>query len=371
MIAVAAIVIDNWASLYFLAVVVKTHYKQQRYLCKVACTVLSLMNEKAEPAVNNTTVDAAIEDCNPEEFDSITIENATIDTSPTYYIMLLFLRAFFDCAFNKNWRFLLQNNPHFGKNTYGQGAQFMAERAVIMYNQANDLMTKKDTNRDSPTYGQQIGGWKDKDEFQVYLEEVKTVPVNGVEGGVDRAFFEQRLPEMFLNEYINNMRTHILSTWWGDDLLHYMIGGDPTLAKEFCKMLVHYNEEYEGDAAAVDSDTGDFVNQFTPANYTYTGTPESTTLGIHHSLFDTSADLLELNVKDTMSTITANTKWQKVLEDPFLTNKKHWECIEQMAAMPQVVRLFDLDENGKKKYSCIMLFFSTLYDLICYSIQQH
>jgi hypothetical protein len=60
------IFLDNYCSIYFFAVAIKTHYKSDNYLCKVACTLISLMNERAEPLENGELIEALIESQNIE-----------------------------------------------------------------------------------------------------------------------------------------------------------------------------------------------------------------------------------------------------------------------------------------------------------------
>ena len=44
-------------SIYFLVIAIKTHFKTDTYLCKVAWTLISLMNERAEPTILSTAGD--------------------------------------------------------------------------------------------------------------------------------------------------------------------------------------------------------------------------------------------------------------------------------------------------------------------------
>jgi hypothetical protein len=50
------IFIDNYCSIYFLSIAIKTHFKTNTYLCKVACTLISLMNERAEPILSTAAI---------------------------------------------------------------------------------------------------------------------------------------------------------------------------------------------------------------------------------------------------------------------------------------------------------------------------
>ena len=54
MIKVSSIILDNWVPIYFLAVTIKTKETSEKYLCKVACTVISLMNERSVANVDSS-----------------------------------------------------------------------------------------------------------------------------------------------------------------------------------------------------------------------------------------------------------------------------------------------------------------------------
>ena len=92
-------ILDNWAQIYFLAVAAKTTYPTKRYLCKVACTVIRLMNMKSAP---KSPQDGASYADSIEATDDQSAENRALDgqyTQPikeaesTFYIMLLFFRV--------------------------------------------------------------------------------------------------------------------------------------------------------------------------------------------------------------------------------------------------------------------------------------
>lgn len=334
MIKVTAIVLDNWASLYFLAIAIKTHFPQKRYLCKVACTVISLMNVREVPVIDGSeqSYDDAINTCDINSSENAALSGQygqTIQQSEsTFYVMLLFHRAFTDCAFNDSWRFLVQNDPWLGENTYGQGSRMMAERLVVMYNQVDELK-KNDA-------------WQNRKEFGKYMTAVNSIPDNIGRKGADKNFFLKRLPKEFFDAYCANMDKHFLKTWWASELVHYMIGGDPVLAKEFARMCVHYEKQY--DTGTTINNEGEETNaRITP--YDYKDTPEMVTLGPHHVMFDDKAEPITLNVQHSMELITANVEWHKVVEDKFV--KKHWARIQDLASADGVVNLFDVDKDGE------------------------
>lgn len=343
-------VLDNWAQIYFLAVTVKTHYPTKRYLCKVACTVIRLMNMKSAPkeAEDATTFADSIDSTDDESAENQALNGQFTqpikESESIFYIMLLFHRAFTDYAFNDTWRFILQNNHHFGSNTFGQGAQFMAERAAILYNKAMELMTVDDNG---------VPGWKTaSDGFKKYIEAAETVPeVAAKDGDVDRIFFLEELPRKFLEIYTKNINEWILKTWWSSDLVHYILGGDPTLAKVFADMLVYYKEELSDISQDdVEDAPSDEEYQLPCAPYNYDRINRfcedgTTALGRHHVMNDEKADLIKLNVRDAMKLITKNVDWRIVLKDKFVND--HWDQIEDLARVDSIVDVFAMDKNGK------------------------
>ena len=333
-IKVTAILLDNWASVYFLAVAIKTHVKTDNYLCKVACTVISLMNEREEAKVDesNVTYDNSINATNVDspEFASLQYTQQNEKSPPTFYLMLLFRRAFCECAFNDIWKKTLQNDPYFGPGTFGQCSRLMCELSAIIHKQVAEL--KSDNYK----------GWMDKKPFEKYKNEIEKVPEDVDGDGANRRFFKKELPQKFLDTFSFNLDKHIYKTWWSTELIHYMLGGDSVLAKEFAKMLVHYKNEYE-TAMTTDED-GEEVNAII-APYPYTDTPDTATLGLHHVFFDETKEPITMDVRATMELVTASVNWADVVKNKFVVT--HWEKIEQLAAAEEVVNLFMVTEDGK------------------------
>ena len=81
----------------------------------------------------------------------------------------------------------------------------------------------------------------------------------------------------------------------------------------------------------------DHINQFCEGGMTR--------LGRHHVMNDEKADLIKLNVRDTMEMITKDVDWKIVLNDKFV--KEHWDQIENLATTKGVVDLFSIGKDGK------------------------
>jgi hypothetical protein len=144
MILMTDVFLKNYVSIYFLAIAVKTHYKSDSYLWKLGCTLLSLMNERAEPSVDITdNIHHYIElftTNNANERGCDKRNNAiSLETSPTFYTMLLFFQAFCKYAFNHHFAFMKCNDPYFGSGTFGQLTCFMPERIYLMKREVSTL----------------------------------------------------------------------------------------------------------------------------------------------------------------------------------------------------------------------------------------
>ena len=48
-----AILLDNWTGVYFLGIGVKSYFKSDSHVWKLACCLISLMNEKASPVIES------------------------------------------------------------------------------------------------------------------------------------------------------------------------------------------------------------------------------------------------------------------------------------------------------------------------------
>ena len=281
----------------------------------------------------------AIESINPENEAIGRYEQQQKPTHPTFYVMLLWQRAFCEHAFNRNWTWTLQNHYYFGGgvNSHGHLAPMMAERSAIIRKQAHQLLD---------------GGWKNIEEFDKYRAAVESFPVKVLGTGPNRKFFEKDLPQRFVKKYLEKIDEHILKRWWNDKMIYYMLGGDPVLAKEFAKMCVHYKSQYKENGNQVD-DEGNAVNADI-TDYSYATTPSTTTLGAHHIMFDEKAEPIKLDVKETLQLITNDKdfQWHRVLDTKFVKDD-YWEQIVLLAEADGVVDLFRFKEDGKSVYSLL------------------
>ena len=62
---------------------------------------------------------------------------------------------------------------------------------------------------------------------------------------------------------------------------------------------------------------------------------------------------VEINVRDSMKFLTANSNLSKILKGNFV--KEHWALVEKLATADDIVRLFDkLDDGELSAYCCYL-----------------
>ena len=238
--------------------------------------------------------------------------------------MLLFHQEFCEYVFTDSFNFLLTNDPYFGSGTFGQLGCFMAERICVIDKHLSDL---------------EDGGWTEKDAFKAYKTALKGIPDKS-DSFANKEFFDKLAPTMIW-VFRQNLDKHVFDHWRSDPLLHYMIGGDPTLAKEFAKLLVQ-----------CESDSGESVEEEDGASLfpRYVFPDTNIELGEHHTMGNGA---VEINVRDSMKFLTANSDLSKILKGNFV--KEHWALVEKLATADDIVRLFDkLDDGELSAYCCYL-----------------
>jgi hypothetical protein len=324
MILMTDVFLENYVSIYFLAIAVKTHYKSDSYLWKFGCMLLSLMNERAEPLVDITdnihyyielftTNNANERGCNKRN-------NAiSLETSPTFYTMLLFFQAFCKYAFNHHFAFMKCNNPYFGSETYGQLACFMPECIYLMKREVSTLR------------GEDGNGWKGINLFAPYLKALSNVPKKSIHLA-DRSFFE-KLPIKFINEYHSNLNKHLIDHWRLDDLVLYILGGQPELAREFARMIIHYD--------SISRATEDKNNEF--QGYCFPNA--EIVMDVFHNTGMETEDHVSISVSECMTFLTNKSDLYKICNDPFI--RANWDSIVMLTLSDDIaVHLSDkLDDS--------------------------
>ncbi len=324
MILTMDVFLENYVSIYFLAIAVETHYKSESYLWKLGCTLLSLMNERAEPSVDITdNIHHYIEsftanNANEKECDER--NNAiSLETSPTFYTMLLFFKVFCQYAFNHHFAFMKCNDPYFGNGTYGQLVCFMPERIYLMKREVSALRGE-DGNR-----------WKGIDLLAPYLKALSNVPKKS-NHSAEWSFFE-KLPIRFINEYHSNLDKHLIDHWRSDDLVPYILGGQPELVREFAHMIIHYNNE----SGATEDENNEFQHYCFPN--------AEIVMDVFHNIGMEAEAHVSILISKCMTFLTSKSDLYKIFNDPFI--RANWDSIVMLASSDDiVVHLFDKLEDG-------------------------
>ena len=332
-------------NIYFLAVAVKQTFKSERYLVKVACTLLSLMNETAPyDSADNQSVESLIESQDVDADHGNFVSPANKSSPPTFYTMLLFHRAFCEYAFNDSFGFLLRNDPYYGKNTFGQVARLMPERVAVMYQRLQELkggkwkhvswkMQKKSEDSEGiPVFTTEEGLFFD--DFTTALE---SVPSEGETKHAATKEFYEKMVDTFLSLFEKSLDKHLLTRWRNDKLIVYLLGGDPVLAKQFARTLVHHKHRLDDGGIAVDEETGETINTEVQQFPRYPNVPHQ--LGMHHTV-SKKCGPVTINVKETMEFLCSKADFEKILSDDRFV-KKYWDSIEKLAEAEGTVRLFD------------------------------
>ncbi len=202
------------------------------------------------------------------------------------------------------------NDPYFGSGTYGQLAPFMPERIYLMKREVSTLQ------------GEDGNGWKGINLFAPYLKALSNVPKKS-NHSADRSFFE-KLPIKFINEYHSNLDKHLIDHWRLDDLVPYILGGQPELAREFARMIILYDIE----SGATEDKNNEFQGYCFP-------NAEIVMDVFHNTGMET----------EDHTFLTSKSGLYKIRNDPFI--RANWDSIVILLLSDViVVRLFDKLTDG-------------------------
>ena len=175
--------------------------------------------------------------------------------------------------------------------------------------------------------------------FQPFIDALDTVPSKSESEHMATKETFHRIAGNFFDVFELSLKQHILDRWRNNKLIVYLLGGDPVLARQFARTLVHHKRRLEEGAIAVDEQTGEEVNadvqQFPP----YPNVQHQ--LGDHHTISEMGGPV-RINVKQTMEYLCKNADFKNILEnDRFV--KRYWTLIEKLADPDNgvTVRLFD------------------------------
>ena len=274
--------------------------------------------------------------------DSFSDENTSEDyyvpkpgEAPTFYAMLLWMQGFAESYFDDMFDWMMRFDPELGNGSWGQTARLAVERCFVMHKMLQDL---------------ENDGWKNKPQFKPYLDSIKGIPKKDSISKVGKEYFGE-MPGKVLEKFRFVFEKHVVSCWCSDDILHYIIGGNPTLANEFAAWLLDF-ESMSKDAeilaaAGYANDDGDDESiEIDAHQFAY----EEITLK-HHQGRDKQD--VKVNLCDCMSYLTAEADRAHILARPFVKN--HWQQIKQMAAADETIDLFNKETWGDYNYEPLRL----------------
>ncbi len=305
------VVLDYWSQIYFVAVAIKQHQiyqkKHNSYLCTLSSTLLSLMKEKGTNEKDAYYDPESDEDLVVDEFDGelYMVENQATaplkrNDTPVFYAMLLFFRGFGDVYFDDMFNFCMKDDPILGTGSFGQISRFCVERCFIMHKLLDDI---------------QNGQWIDRAEFKGYKI--------ALEGVNNKKEFDN-MTTIFFQRFRNMFDKHVYPCWSSDTILPYIIGGDPTLAKEFARWLIDYDVMMSNEGGDDDNDD----------THEFTFTDKEIDMGDFHYRH-VAEKHVKINVRECMEYLTANADRSAIMSSPFV--KGHWDQIEKLGMCGHVV----------------------------------
>jgi len=328
MISTTDIFLVHYVQIYFLCIAVKTDAKNESYAWKLASTLLSLMNEKAEPTLVENNRENINEYVNSFSNDNVDERRGFGDPNfnegvspPSFHTMLLFFSGFCKYTFTDHFELLKKNDPYFGDGTFGQISRFMSLVAYCVDNDMNKLKSDNGT------------GWMSMNEFQPYLTAIRNVPAVTTHAA-NRAFYDS-LPMIFFNKYHNILNKHFITRWTGGELGIYTIAGDSWLAQELAYALVTYKGYLQN------------LNKEDSATLKYSFLDKNIQLD---DFFRRKGTVQTVNIKDFMEFFLDRTDIYEILTDAFTVD--NWDSIEALAIARDrdygntVVRLFDYMSDG-------------------------
>ena len=160
--------------------------------------------------------------------------------------------------------------------------------------------------------------------------------LRGMHSGENGLGYIQTAVTRFMERFRYVWTKHMSTKWRSNELVWYIIAGEPYLAREFARWLVDYDERDAEDT----EDTVDLSNEFAFADVTIT-------LSEVHKMTRGNE---KVNVCKLMTYITAEADRAEILKIAFI--KRHLSQIKMLAESPTVVCLFNLLDisSGKSLY---------------------
>ena len=304
------IFVEYYVLIYFFAIAVKQFSKptknssSPKYLYQVACSLISLMNNRSTPTSEGETIDEFIASFNDSPNEEASDEEHFLQPgdSPVFLTTLYFVNGFAKSYYNDMFNWMMQSHPHVGKDsgTFGQLAQWGPERCYVMHMKLREL---------------EGGGFKRMKEFKRYVRALNGV---GHDDEVGHDFFE-RMTAVFFERFRFTFEKHVANQWRSSETLHYILGGDKHHAHAFARWLVDYSGRTMG---------GDIADS-------YSFPDRQVTLARHHKMTHGN---ITVNLRDSMDYLTSEANREVIINTRFIT--RHWHEIEILGASETPVDLF-------------------------------
>ncbi len=183
----------------------------------------------------------------------------------------------------------------------------------------------------STLQGEDGNGWEGINLFSPYLKALSNVPKKS-NHLADWSFFE-KLSIKFINNYHSNLNEHLIDRWRSDDLVPYILGGQPELAREFERMIIHYDIE----SGATEDKNNEFQGYCFPN--------AEIVMDVLHNTGMETEDHVSISVSKCMTFLTSKTNLYKIRNDPFI--RANWDSIVMLALSDDIaVCLFDTLNDG-------------------------
>ena len=230
---------------------------------------------------------------------------------------LLFIDGFANCVYGNFFTLACRPDERFGTDSQSHISGMCVERCHIMKTQVMALMEED--------------GLKNAGTFEQYLKALEGIPYLGkVERG-GREYFA-KMEKVFLEEFMASFRDHVESVWRSNEILPYILGGSPVLAKEFAKYLHYY---YENSGAMDDDGDGNVAP--------YAWSTEIVELEGH----DITGDTIKVEIAACMGYLFENADPYEILNDPLIEPYK--DQLWQLAASNNIIDLFDTSTWGENE----------------------
>ena len=322
--------LDNWTPIYFLAVSIKqTITKETSHIVKYANSVLSHMNTRAKDSNGYDILDS-------------NDDTSQTEIPPTLFIEGLWIVAFHKSFFDREFHFLMGNDPEYGEDSHGCVARHYVPRVYAAHDHLQNL---------------QNGGWETDPAFAKYREQLAMLPQIVDEKVRDGAtkFFERTRKTFFdafritFNKWVVSSVRIVPDVSVKPDeipnemrMFPYIIGSHPRVAQVALAWLKAAYEWGEGEVTDADGEVILFHDEHVwPAN-------EDVQLCSGESEGD---DPITIRIDKCMKYLTIGVDPWKILEIDFI--KDNLDLLFKMADAQVPVDINDKSTWGDEDYTTV------------------